>query len=180
MSPQMWGEGGRGGSEFPFGLPSPGSISGMTVMIVPHDLLTYSSKWWRRGGTSWGKPDWKVSCNCIVWWVGARHCSYILNSVRFRTDSNSVRKINLKIFNKIFRTEFGSEKNKQYSRRKNSEANTVWFKKIWSIFRKITHLLICPPVHLLIWSFQYWHEIAAIWWKQHECESENVKCIVFT
>ena len=34
--------------------------------------------------------------------------SYILNSVRFRTDSNSVRKTNFKNFYKIFRTELDS------------------------------------------------------------------------
>ena len=105
------------------------------------------------------------------------------NSVKF-SEPNWIRFGNKKQYlspEKIpNRIQFGLEKNKQYSRRKNSEANTVWFKKNWSIYRKITHLLICPPVHLLIWSFQYWHEIAAIWWKQHESESENVKCIVFT
>ena len=36
------------------------------------------------------------------------HCSYILNSVRFRTDSNSVRKTNLKKCDKIFQTELDS------------------------------------------------------------------------
>ena len=38
----------------------------------------------------------------------ALHCSYILNSVRFRTDSNSVLKTNLKKCVKIFQTELDS------------------------------------------------------------------------
>ena len=44
-------------------------------------------------------------CECLF---RARHCSYILNSVRFRTDSNSVRKTNLKKCDKIFQTELDS------------------------------------------------------------------------
>ena len=58
-------------------------------------------------------------------------CSYILNSVRFRTDSNSVRKTNLKKFNKIFRTELDSVRKQKtiFKPRKNSEPNPIRFGK---------------------------------------------------
>ena len=97
----------------------------------------------------------------------ALHCSYILNSVRFRTDSNSVRKQNLKKFNKIFRTKLDSVwkqktifkprkssepnpipfgKKKQYFRGKHSEPNTVWFGKKCNICSS-AHLFICSSDH---------------------------------
>ena len=55
-----------------------------------------------------------IFCLFLNWYfeaideVASVHCSYILNSVRFRTDSNSVRKTNLNKFNKIFQTELDS------------------------------------------------------------------------
>ena len=64
--------------------------------------------------------------HCIAW-----YCSYILNSVRFRTDSNSVRKTNLKKFNKIFRTELDSVRKQKtiFKTRKNSKPNPIRFGK---------------------------------------------------
>ena len=56
-------------------------------------------------------------------------CSYILFSVRFRTDSSSVRKKILETFHKIFRTESSSvrKKNCKILAFKNSEPNPVRF-----------------------------------------------------
>ena len=98
-------------------------------------------------------------------------CRYILNSVRFRTDSNSVRKINLKIFNKIFRTELDSvrkQKNLFKHRKKfRTESNSVR-KKTSNILNEkilrrilfgskkigvfIEKLLICSSAHLFTYS----------------------------
>ena len=99
------------------------------------------------------------------------HCSYILNSVRFRTDSNSVRKINLKIFNKIFRTELylvRKQKNQFKHRKKlRTESNSVRKKTSNILDEKIPRrilfgskkfgviiekLLICSSAHLFIYS----------------------------
>ena len=65
-------------------------------------------------------------------------CSYILNSVRFRTDSNSVRKTNLKKFYNIFRTELDSVRKEKniFKPRKNSEPDSIRIGKKVAIFQK--------------------------------------------
>ena len=134
------------------------------------------------------------------WDCTTMQCSYILNSVRFRTDSNSVRKTNLKKFNKIFRTELDSVRKQKtiFKPRKNSEPNPIWFGKIVAIFKrkkilnrilfgsekfavhileKMTHLLICSSAHLFICSSDHSNidMISQLLEEQrHESESENV------
>ena len=109
-------------------------------------------------------------------------CSYILNSVRFRTDSNSVRKTNLKKFQKKFRTELDSVRKQKnvFKPRNNFRTesnlvrkknilegkqfwlNTVWFGKLGNIFKKIAHLPTWTSAHLLICS-------SALHQYQHQC-----------
>ena len=106
--------------------------------------------------------------------TSALQCSYILNSVRFRTDSNSVRKTNLKNFYKIFRTELDSvrkqknifkprkkfrtkfnsvwKKSCNILERENSESNWNRFGKIYNISEKMTHLLTYDSAYLIIRS----------------------------
>ena len=66
----------------------------------------------------------------------ALHYSYILFSVHFRTDSNSVRKKNLKKFCKIFRTELDLVRKQKtiFKPRKNSEPNPIRFGRKVAIF----------------------------------------------
>ena len=71
--------------------------------------------------------------------TSALQCRYILNSVRFRTDSNSVRKTNLNKFNKIFQTELDSVRKQKtiFKPRKNSEPNPIRFgKKVQGVSKK--------------------------------------------
>ena len=110
-----------------------------------------------------------ISYDSIAW-----YCRYILFSVHFRTDSNSVRKKNLTKFYKIFRTEldsvrkqknifkprkkFRTEFNSVWKKgcnileRENSESNWNRFGKIYNISEKITHLLTYDSAYLIIRS----------------------------